>query len=827
MQIFKLDLLKKISIGNHLKNGSTDGSEDKYLKVLGHFDYMQIETVKDFKEIVKYQSNKKINDGKDDPRYSLYSMFLYNNINPEEDEKVIKRLTNSEYRSDHIFLVSALKINMIDFDNEIFGRDFQIFMKNIHGTLKSKIEERLKKLEGIYEDIKLDIFFCPGSFDIITITTSKSMQAICQAAPLIQDLTQNSKSKTKMFQSVNSYIAVGLNYRLLTNLTAKEYLYDISIRIALKNINSYKQIINCYKKIFKEEYKKRKITYNLIFGECDLIIKLKKCPIYKLLFMYGVRYGDDVDDVKYIDAKIQNDLLNEYDKCHSNYIRFSYTQFQYKIADNLKLTKCQESESEHTHDIQIYDLEKMKKNASTLLPVSAQRPLEILVDKCIWLLDTKHRCLTGTRIYNILKEILPEISQKSNKTSFGNPTSILSDDDILLCLGNLSLIMNSVIQTDNIQLDYIDGDDVEMLNPAIKFLYAYEYMLKTMFENLNFQGSVPLITLIIDPTKFIGSKIYLLPNHNIIQINLPSINYYNPGLSFPYIIHELAHYVKVTGNFGKTRNEAFFKVFMNYIRLYIWEYLRVSTSRIFDIETFKNLCDIVFKIPNNIEYNVEARDFLSQCANYVMQIYEKLHNERMNINLTDNNTINDAYNCFFSAVRSLTENTDYIEVLGVAFREARADMIMTEVCGLSMYEYIKAHFMYMRNNKKVDVEKDRAYKLRIASMLLTLERTEKKGLEILRKNLSSEEYEFANDIFYLAYSYKKFLEPLCDYLEEVKNSVKKKIENANDKNIENIFDFCKNINKATDVKLDDIVTQLTEQWYKSIIYWRGKNNGQY
>lgn len=455
------------------------------------------------------------------------------------------------------------------------------------------------------------------------------------------------------------------------------------------------------------------------------------------------------------------------------------------------------------------------------------------------MLETKYRYIAGIRMYNIIMEVLRYTKSTRENRNDENPYFNWEYDYHMPdCIVNLSLTMDVVMQADNIQIDFIDDHDIAMRNPSTKFLYAYEYIFSILFDILDKRdGLKPLIMCSINAERVICSDRYS-PNINkyrdIIDISIPDAEYFNPE-EWPYMVHELAHYLKSTTDKNVIRN----KVFLNMIKDYILITLmnkdedNQAESTVSKLESMKFIINLIdsYEIPNLEE---EPKDFIREC---IKSMY--MWNERIK-KLIESHAFFKKYSWIhenltstisgYPSVLHMTPQSERGEKIYPSFdlfgiyeifkdiiREARADIIMCEICEMNIEKYLKIMKKPLVYEKKLELTAPYAiYGLRFFAVLLAICENDYDLLNVKILSLNSEFREYITPFISQVSHYREFLRELCDYLCIVKKAVRKGIdEDCEIKRLMKIFSNYSNSSEKENY-FHTTLSQLMNAWYRSL-----------
>lgn len=815
MKIYEMNLLKKTTSIERTENNTV---EHPYFWVMGHFDLMSVEAVGKFSNILEYHEPKEINKKK----YMRYSMYIYDpSCESCCSEQQSIKLLDKQYTENNIFLISALKINLPP-NNKFYAesRDWLNGGNVFFRMIKDKIKEINNNDK--FRDITIEVYICTGSFDIVAVaSTTKFNNDFCNFAASLWNITYDSeagKKKVPLFLSINSFIAVGNNYNLNNLKSPYSEPFDISIRQSLSTMTRYDEIVENYKKIFQNNDGGKDFGAPLIFGEHDVNIFINNCSIEKLFYINGIRNYNANPDGSDTPVKppVSDELLDDYIDFQKD-IKMSYTQIKYNRLPMLKNEGYIEdiwTAGENSEKVK--ELKELYAEAGEYIPVGCERILKLLISKCIYMLETKHRCIAGLRMYRIITTVLRHIKSEGD-AEVKNPDN---DSYINNCIGNIMLTIDVVMQSDNIQLDFIDDDDIQTLNPSTKFMYAYEYMLCTFFRFLDKRDGVkPLITLSMNPTKFISSQRYTRNNdsvEDIIDVNIPNAEYYNPD-QWPYMAHELAHYLKTTKKKNTDRNKVFLEMVKDYILLQMMNKNKeiFQSSRAKTIETTDFIIQVLESY-KKFDFKEEPSEFINHCKLYIETLHEKL------TEITGAYLSYRKYEWLSDELNVMITNRYIIfDILKEIIREARADIIMYELCEMNISKYIS---MMKKQFNMLDTlpvnEPYNAYSLRMIAVLFTLCKKNENLLLQEVYNLDKKLSDFIAPVVEEKLNFKEFLSDLCDYLIMVRESVKISInENKEALHLKKIFmDYSKINPENPEKSIYETITQLMNQWYNSLHY---------
>lgn len=803
MKLYKLELLKRLSQGGNL---TEDMNDQNHYIVFGHYDYLKVNQVKKFDELFIYDSGEKIKK----QVFSKSTLFIYKIGN--ENTKAIFECAEDKQKS--FALVSCLKLSTGNPMLREYKSSDELFSE-IGKTVKGFI----CKLGAKYQNYKIDIFACLGSFDVI-ITIAGQDLGVLELSPIIHDITS---SGMPIFQNSNSFLIVNRDYEY----EKEDQRVQTLIRYSLRKIFKAEGIREFFEKnlLYGNAESNHPVELKLTYGEHDANLTMVSCSLHKLLYIMGVKnesfnrtYGKDlVEKLKKYEIMVRDD------------IRYIYTRLHIEDTDELKeaLAMIQSSTEESSgygqkeccmeEETNIEKLLVLKDQLQNVIPYSAKRTLNLLISQCVLFLTADNRLTTGKRFYNLLTTILSTIRDYHVN---------INPDEILYCLGCLSSTMETAIQSDNIELNYIDGDDVESINSITKLLYAYENILRktSNYFQTESESNDNLIFIAMDSKQRINSVNYFAEANlkrtrndykHIISVHLPNAHYFNPKYSMPYLIHEIGHYMKITGTQNESRNKAIHNYCILYAKCYVMDYIMKHPSHEQSLDVYSTLfddyCDLV-KEKFTFRKNLNPKLFKKECVRFIIELYSVLkyicEDKKDECHIQTMLDLKEAF-------ESLVENMDFINMIVIIIREARADMIMISICGMDVIDYIRTQFEFMRDNLIDNYYDDISYYLRTASVVQAFCDMNRLLVSDIEQNLTKTLDDFSTKIFDVMKTQYDFVGCVSDYLcnlsEELNKNEKTKEDKYQNTNLER---FYKNFSASP----IEYVKFYMDEWYENLIY---------
>ena len=843
--IAKKSSLKVIKLYSNISPSACDlGS--KYFISLGNFQFMTFDIVKNFQDIFKYQRDEKLAGG----QYAVHPIHFID-IGDGYDE-----LPFSQKHTNNVHMVNTLALNRC---SDILKHDGYLNRDDLFGEIKVKVEQIASGF-----GVKAQVYAGIGSADIIVISESPDINLHASLFSEIRTIKSEKAVGVPFFKSSNTFFVVHYDFELM-NIKNNDNC-RVALRYELKDLNSSAELFGMLKKILDfdkangkaSDTKPSRHSYTYRFGDYDVSLYLNSPDMAKLLYLWGVRgrgstalfsdLGEEAEKFK--------EAVKEYEKFSEVYISRS----QRRLINNFNDPKVKVHEGyENQEDLisreingdnlsdnirnktkrwrlKIGELEGLKHDIRFIVPAYAEHTLDFLVNKCVKMLFSEKKRVSGLRMYALLRCAMLLIKKM-------NPNG----DIVIKTLGTLSAALNNLLLADTLGYEHMDIYDPETIGPTIKLFHAYEHMIERVHSALN-QNSGDMDTLFfltINPDGGIYSYDFL-PDYSSFgskfhSINLPNVSYFEPKRSVIYIAHELGHYVN-TVRFDDPleipeglmlRNKALRKMLESYAKVYCWNVLQgvVPENMGNEYQLFFDYFVCEARKAFNFNYAFPAATFAQECVEYLDFLWRAAVKNKDLIVSIDNDKnggySNETspknrifYTSFCLALKTLSlSKTAPIGLLRDTIREVRADILMCRICNLDYKRYISAHLQNIRSSKTKQTQLDMVYIMRLAAVLSTLlvcdEPDNENTIDKYRFTLDEEESVFLESILTYKKQNEELLEPLVSYLRYVWDYAVEKLDS------EAVADDVKKILKIfREPDLDTaLIYDLHREWYNNLRKW--------
>jgi len=817
MDIGQITLLKKISPG-YVDLGSK--AKKKYFTAIGNFQYMSFKEyteIKDFPRIVKYPSSEEI----DGARYAMFPIFFYNAFRGEKGYE--KTPFHKDDRKNKYFTVSTLKLNK----SKSLAASFHDAATMLR-SVKEAIDECIKK--NLYADDDcpvVQIYPCLGAVDFVVIANSEKLDGLMNIWTILRSIPIPGCTGELLFRSSNSFVAVHNTFDL--NNATRAHISsgsnqgrELSVEIShsLSGLSSCEGFQSAYKRYFEDAHIK---GYN-VQGENDVSIFIDNCRLDKLLYLLGVRDNAARDMPEYLSS------VSELDEYYGDIVESNHVHLFFGNSPTGTLEPCTIN---NQSDDKIDEIKRLRVEIKGLLPVSAERTLDFLIDKCIGVLSVKSRYVNGSRMYFWLHNIMQVI--RDNTEGFDG-------DSISLCLGNISSMINLILMADNLRIDRFGSSDLETINSGAKIFYATENIIRKMLSFLNAGKNTPQFFITINPLMKLRSSLYLQYAENkkdgdICSINLPNVGYF--AHSFPHLAHEISHYVYLSDELNAKNNKVLIDLLNHYIQVDIWDYInpmQYNVSEEVFVEFFNNL---IAEAKYELDFTEISRIFKRQCIKYVATMSKELERvsnkttQKQLYESTDSPDTRVFIKLCCNGLKALSKNQKDVSTFLDVVEESQADIITTVICNQDYRCYLESNFRFMLENKIPFGQYDNPFSLRAAAVLDVLTRGDG-GVDLVHRyrregNISNDERECLKTVLDYWDNNTTIVGILADYLYDVRSCAIKKLLNENtDDTIKATLRLFRAsmlsetesiVQNDANINLINLAETIYNEWYEGLRYW--------
>ena len=811
-KIGQIALYKKISSGRyHLGSKS-----ENYFTTIGSFQHMKYTEycgIRGFAELAKYDPSLEI----DGVRYAAHSVFFYGDFSFDNEP-----FPKAE-RYCSFFSVGTLKLNKIPRITELYP---------CADTMIEKISTKIKDVIAGHEGWQgknsphIQIFPSLGTCDFVLIARGDDIHDLMDLWPLVRGIPMDDTGKECLIRSSNSFLAVHNTFRLSQDFVKKITVPSATLICAINGFNNSELLRDHYRSYFGESFFDAEtldpLPFYNVHGEFDVALRLDSCPLDKLLYLLGVRCDSEY--------KSDYDNIDKFDSYADSNIEATNVRFIYGSSPKGRNDK----DAEVVFDNRIEEIKLLHTQVRMLLPITARRTLDFLVDKCTNLLHDGRKYSAGTRLYEILKQILCNLRTGSHD---------FIGDDFTEILGNIDSMVHSILMADNLRGESFGANDVETIYSGAKIYYAYENMLRKLSvatSEKNRADSLFFIT--VNPLRGLSSTHYLKKtknesSSNVYNLNLPHIGHFELEYSIPYLGHELGHYVLTSERLNGLCNSTLKHLMESYVKLHVWDGISPNHLGIDKKNYIEFMNELLLSVKYEFRYNEPTRVFRRKYMDYLGMVYTQFQKKIIRLKKTlDQKQLDNYYFCSVvsALLKQMCDDDKPFELLSEVIKETRADIVMVSICDYNFKQFLESHFRYMRYNNIPLSLTDTQYTMRLAATLAVL--SEIDGGETAVKDylsnldLDQEEKKLLSNVIDFWQWNRKMLEPLIGYLKKVKVYVGDKLlEAPNIDNTLKLFRYpaterCRALaGPHNDPSCDNLPHMLYREWYEALRYWNDKS----
>lgn|GEM_PF-6976255 len=791
-----------------------DSENDKdFFTTIGSFQHMKYEELDDdvaLNRIAKYHSCVDIGKA----RYAVFPVFFFDGFDFTDDP------FPEEYKQSHFFSVGILKLNKIP---ALVNN-----CENSEEMLKlvwNKINEAVKKAypqEAKENFIK--IYPSLGAADFVAVVNGTDFGLHADIWTLLRKIPlEVSENETKyLFKSTSSFFAVHNSINLNAEHVKQVIIPNICINSSLKTLENSAAI-----RYFYEKYFETKNTYHTQ-GEYDLMMYKDECPLDKVLYLLGAGNenrpaGVDVDDIKSFNKLAESCI----EACN---VRFNYGN----KPEGDKFSETGSNKDPRIDKLRLLYAEVEEQG----LPVPAKRTLDFLVDKCISLLQIRYQHAASSRLYIIIKHVLNILKNRVRE---------LSVKEVTQCLGNIAVMVDSLLMADNLRNDNFGANDIETIHAGTKIYYAYEHMMRKLICTINDDKKPdPLIFLTINPLEPLISIHHFKQKNNqnnidLYNVNLPHIGHFDLKYSIPYLGHESGgHYFFSEQGLHVRRNRTLLHLVLKYTTVHVWERLPnvdlelTMPDFLAFLESLFESVGYLFDFEQPVAaFRISCMEFLHRAMDFVNDYKDEITDQLKNIEDYPDAWLNFClYDSIANSFESLIKNEGPIIKLSEVIKESRADIVMVSISDYNFKQYLESQFRYMDdNNIKMDLE-DAVYIMRLSAVLsvLTDGDIDKLKEHLYKGGLTQSEKALLSKVIYMCENNVHLIKPLVEYLSSLLENVNTKLAEDHKRKIDNTLKLFRYpmTEKCAKFAAEDknnipstaeLAALLYEEWYDALCFW--------